>query len=294
MSLPPGPLPPLPEQPAAPEPTRPARAPKAAPAAALAQVIPSVSAATAASYQAFESVCGGRASLVAKLALVASSKDEEYIVGLLADPRYDAEPLAGLCRIGKISLRRLMELYRDAALVSAQVGAIDKVAQGLTGVAADVMARAVTHYVTCHGCQGTGTFVPEPTKDKPNPQSEPCRTCRGVGQLEAQPEHEVQKTALQLGGLLKKDGTSGGITIQQNNQQLNLAGGSAGFDDLVEKMDEVLFGSARERVSQRVHTAHVDPGTAAPATDDIVEGETLDGPQAAPPEAAPPQAEGAP
>jgi hypothetical protein len=255
-------LPPLGSRPA-PEP--PAAKPAAAalpavaasvPAAAQAITIPKVSPATAASFQAFESICGGREALVTKLSLVASSKDEDYVVGLLADPRYDRESLASLCRIGKVSLQRLMSLYRDAALVSAQVGAIDRVATGLPAVAADVMTRAIEHRVTCPICQGLTTITPAPTKDKPNPTPEPCRACGGFGSTVAQPEHEVQKTALELGGLLKKGG--GGLTIQQNNTQVALAGGAAGFDEMIEKLDEVLFGTARDRVKVKEQTTYVE------------------------------------
>lgn len=254
-------LPPL--QPAAPEPSATPRARVAksvtpAPAALITHqlvTIPSVSPATTASFKAFESICGGRQALVAKLALVAAGKDEDYVVGLLADPRYEHEPLAGVCRAGKITLQRLMGLYRDAALVSAQVGAIDRVAQGLPAVAADVMTRSIEHRVTCPVCQGLATITPNPTKDDPNPEPRPCRACAGHGSTIEQPAHETQKTALELGGLLKK---GGGLTIQQNNQQIALSAGSAGFGDLVEKLDEVLFGSARDRVKAGEQTVFTE------------------------------------
>lgn len=271
-------LPELPPLSATPKPQPPARAVPAVPvppAAALQRVtIPQVSPTTAAQFQAFEQIIGGRAALVAKLALVASSKDEDYIVGLLSDPKYDSESLAGICRVGKISLSKLLQLYRDAALTQAQVGAIDKVAARLPDVAKDVMDRATEHRVTCQVCQGTTKVTPSPTAKVPNPQPEQCRACAGYGSTITQPDHETQKTALELGGLLKKGG--GGLTIQQTNVQANLQGGSAGFDDLVEKMDELLFGNARDRVATRKQTEFVDAGAEA-APPAASEGEILGG-----------------
>lgn len=215
---------------------------------------PSVGPATEQSFRAFEALVGGRALLAGKLALVAQGKAEDQIVGLLADPRNDKISLAAICRKGRIQLRQLMELYRDASLVQAQVSAIDKVAAGLPGVAADVMTRSVTHYIDCYACNGTTTYTPEPTKDIPNPGPQPCETCSGVGKLIAQPNHEVQKTALTLGGLLRKDGGGVQVNVQQNNNQIVGLGASGGFDDLVEKLDTVLFGTARDRIAQRAHT----------------------------------------
>lgn len=265
-------IPPLPPLPAAPEPAAPTAiqpAAQAKPPAAI--TFPSVSPTTVAQFQAFETMVGGRAALCAKLALVARGKEEERIVGLLADPQHDAVSLAAVCRFGKIPLRQLMELYRDAALVVGQVQAIDQVASGLPAVAADVMARAVEHYVDCAGCTGTGSVTPEPTKDKPNPAPEPCKVCRGIGQLKQAPEHEIQKTALTLGGMLKKDGGTS-ITLQQNNQQIVGMGAAGGFDDLIEKLDTVLFGAARDRVARREQTV-VDADLVAPGdvTDDGAE-----------------------
>lgn len=268
-------------------PPLPSTMPSAAPPAAIVQVdkpralgpsFPSISPATEASFRAFETMIGGRQTLVSKLALTVSSKAEEAIVGLLADPAHDKIPLGVLCRLGKIPLRKLMELYRDAALVMSQVQAIDKVAESLPAVAVDVMNRAQTHRVTCATCQGTTTIQPEPTKDDKNPDPKTCPDCRGYGNHIAEPDHEVQKTALALGGFLKKDsGTS--ITLQQNNQQLVMAGSSAGFDEVIEKLDTVLFGAARDRVARRAQTV-VDADLVAPADPADTEG-------AAPPTGAP-------
>lgn len=247
--------------------TRPADSPAAA--AQLPIAIPPVSPATAASFAAFEAVVGGRAQLCAKLALVAQSRDDEYVVGLLADPRYDHEPLAGLCRIGKISLKRLMELYRDAALVSSQVRSIERVADRLPAVAEDVMARATEHRVTCGTCQGACTITvqdpPEKKGDEPPPPRQvACPACRGYGSVIEQPDHEVQKTALEIGGLLARG--KGGLTIQQTQVNANLAAsGGANFGELMEKLDGVLFGDARSRVSRAPQTDFVEATVVEPA-----------------------------
>jgi hypothetical protein len=219
--------------------------------------LPAISKTTEHAFAAFENLVGGRAPLAAALSLVEDGKGAAGMVaGLLADPVYDEIPLGVLCRKARITLKQLMDLYREASLVQAHVGAIQHVARSLPAVASDVMTRAVTHWVTCTACNGLGEVTPDPTKEIPNPSPGPCRSCNGRGQLACEPDHDTQKTALSLGGLLKKD--VGGVNVSVTQQSATVIGGAGGFDAVVEKMDQILFGDARSRLSGLRQTAFVE------------------------------------
>lgn len=187
----------------------------------------------------FEGELGGRDALVETLSHAPLSKDQQYIVGLLADPAYADASLADLCRRGNIKLPELWGLLRSAALAKASVKATLVVGQHLPAVVSDVMRRAQVHEEPCAYCEGTGTIVDEPTAEDPNPEPYRCPKCEGKGRFRHLPELDRQVVALKLGGLLK-DGA--GLTINNLNQAFANPDAVGSYDQLLTAADQALEG----------------------------------------------------
>lgn len=190
--------------------------------------------------RALEQDLGGRRELVALLSLAPLTKDTRYILGLLADPANDLRSLASVCADGGILPGDLLRLLGAAALHRGQTLAKAKIGQHLSAVAEDLMEKAHPYEGACSQCLGTGSITDDPTPQQPNPSPQPCDVCKGTGKLVYQPTFERQKLALELGGMMPK---SGGLTIQQNNLQLNQGAGSGGaLEQLQIATDRLLFG----------------------------------------------------
>lgn len=172
-----------------------------------------------------ETEAGGREKLLTDIAAVADLLEPRHqkLAQLLADPRNDRKSLARLCNEAKVPVRGFLSLLRDTRLARAQLAASTRIADRLPDVAEDVMARATTHFVTCGGCGGHKTVTRSVLEDGELTETEiDCPSCHGTGQTLAEPSHDVQKTALEIGGLIKKGGG-----IQIGLQQNVAAGGGA-------------------------------------------------------------------
>lgn len=200
--------------------------------------------------RSFEQAVGGRKRAVEVLALAeldpkVDPETVEYVTGLIADPRNADKSLAQIAKEGGIDFLDLLRIYRNAMVSRAHLFALEQISQQIPAVVADVMRKAVPYTDVCSDCLGAATVTANPTKAEPNPTPQPCETCRGTGELLYPPSLEVQKLALQLGGLLK----SGGLTIVQTQQnaliQANGAGGGPGdlFLKVQQAADEILFGT---------------------------------------------------
>lgn len=208
-------------------------------------------AATAALVQ-LESTLGGRDRLVDALVLgtTADGVDTDradYVLGLLADPKFAKKSLRTLARMAGITLQELLSLYRKASVQRAHLESLAHVAKTLPAVAQHIMERSVPYELDCHTCGGVGTLTPNPTAKVPNPSPGPCGTCQGHGRLRHEPDLERQKLALSLGGLLKGGGT--GVTIINQQQQGQGAVPLATGDTLLQMQrltDQALYGAAPE------------------------------------------------
>lgn len=175
-----------------------------------------------------EVTLGGRQKLVDALVLGATTDGidadrAQYVLGLLADPKFADKSLRTLAKLAGITIHELLKLYRAAAVQRAHLAALSHVVEALPAVTRDVMQKAVPYELECYGCGGVGEVTPEPSKPVPNPGPETCRVCRGAGRLLHQPDLEHQKLALTLGGLLK--GAGAGVTIINQQQQAQGGGG---------------------------------------------------------------------
>lgn len=198
------------------------------------------------SLEAIEASLGGRSGLVEVLLVCELSADLRYVVGLLCDPVQAGNGLEAVVRSGKVTGAELLRLIREGQLARAHTAASRYVAQHLPGVVEDVMVRAQPYEVECGACQGTGSVVPEPTKDHPNPEPQPCKACKATGTVVKLPDLARQELALELAQLLPKAGGGGiSLTVQrQPSQTIVVKGGGGSLEAFQAASDRVLYGDA--------------------------------------------------
>lgn len=209
--------------------------------------------------RAFEQGVGGRQKLVETLQYAALTTEQSQIVGMIADPRNDNKSLGTICRSAKINFGQLLQLFKDAGFIRAQLAAFEKVWDGLPAVAGDVMMRSIPHDMECQGCLGTKEVtikVMEPDSEgrkHPIDKTVPCGFCRGTGLIKVIPDLEHQKVALEIGGILKK---GQGIQV---GVQVNTGGALVTPDDMKDfrgASDKLLY-PARDRGSSEIVDAEV-------------------------------------
>lgn len=207
-----------------------------------------------------ETDVGGRAALVGMLALAPLTKDLQYVLGLLGDPQRKGESLAELCAAANVLPGELLKHLAQAAMQRGRILAAQRIGAGMPAVVEDIMRRAAPFEDACHACLGTGSVVPDPTPETPNPVHQPCETCQGAGKLKYQPDLERQKLAVELSQLLPK---GGGIQIAM--QQNNVPGGGSGstlgmgsLERLQMATDRILYGDELPGASM------ADPGDLEP------------------------------
>ena len=186
---------------------------------------------------------GGREALVAALSHAPKSRDFQYLLGIIGDPREDLTPLADLCSQGGVTVGELLQAYTAGEINRAGALSTAKVGQRLAEVAADTMRRALPEEQTCQTCQGTGSVTPDPSKADPSPIPGPCRACGATGRLVIEGDLEHKKLALDMGKLLQKGG--GGMNLNINQQvgvQVDSAGGA--LERLQLATDAILYGDA--------------------------------------------------
>lgn len=235
---------------------------KRPPQGALTRAQREVSPAEELAFATLETELGGRAQLISALSAANLPKDLDQALGLMADPLHQHESLGKVCALAGVKVSKLLEALQAASRTRGQLLAHARIATRMPDVAAQVMDDATAGWRDCLECMGLGRRA-APTEEDPAASAE-CGVCRGRGKVYHQPDHDVQKTALQISGLLQGSGKGGvSLNVLQANNQVN-PGNSGNYDTLVGMMDQVLFGSGRERLSRT-----------APA--DVVEGEAVDG-----------------
>jgi len=206
----------------------------------------------AAAVDMLEAAMGGRAALVAALVSGPSDPDLDYVVGLIADPRHDAQKLSAVCALGRVTVGQVLEAYKRGVLASAQVAAIHRVAASIPKVVDDVMTRAQPHYVQCGSCNGVGT---RGDTTKPDAPPSPCTACNGTGSHFTLPELDRQKVALELGKLL----TKGPMVVAQTNH----------YERPASSASPAAFGSLMAAVDKILHPGRVEEDA------DVVDGEMV-------------------
>lgn len=190
---------------------------------------------------AFEVALGGRAQLVASLAIDDAPRIRDLVEKLI-DPHYKAFSLAYLAETVDITLTDLLRAYRNATLAKAQILATQFVAEKLPAIVKDIVEHAVPFESPCAACDGQGVMSVKPTKKcpAPDPATIPCRICNGKKVVMRQPSLDHQRLALELGEILKPP--KGGTTFLQ---QFNLNAGEglgATKPGSLEQMQQAVTG----------------------------------------------------
>lgn len=199
-------------------------------------------AAVAAALDTIEAAAGGRQALLGMLVHAPETPEQQYVLGLLADPRSDPMKLSTVCEKGRVSLGQVLALLKDARGAKALLESMERIAKHLPDVAEDVMVRSVPHLVECADCWGTGRVkVPTYGEDgKPTGEHEEraCDPCRGSGKVTVLPTLERQKVALEIGGLLKR---ASGVTVNVSQQAATFNFGADARRDFRSATDELLY-----------------------------------------------------
>lgn len=212
-----------------------------------------------AAFATIEADMGGRQKLISTLATAQLPAPISRILGAIADPANDGVSLAKVCAAHDVSLAKLLDVFKVALLARGRLAATVRIATALPEVAQQVMEDAVGGNRVCPDCLGAKRVDDSTEKDPAG--TKPCARCKGKGEVRFIPDHEVQKTALKIGGLLEH---GSGMKIAVNQNMLNLGGGGAdseSYDRLVAALDTRLYGGGRARLRA--------------GDDDVVEGEEL-------------------
>lgn len=226
-----------------------------------------------AAFAQLETEMGGRPALVAALSAAHLPKGLDAVLGMMADPDHDHESLGQVCALARVSVATLLEVLQAAALVKGRMLATQRIVQGLPDVAAAVMTDATPGLRECPRCLGA-RWIAKPTNEDPDAQVE-CDACKGTGTIVHKPDHDVQKTALKLGGFLATGGKGSGggvnVSVLQATTQVN-PGDTGTYDALVGLLDRAIYGEGRDRLQQgRAQTA-IDVGIVDQTSDSNVGG----------------------
>lgn len=232
-----------------------------------------------------EAELGGRTVLqdTALLAAIAPSllpqdsilraEKADQLARLLADPAHAGQSLGTLARHCGLALKDLYTIYRDARTARAHLQAINTIAEHLPATVQDVMAKSAPYEGTCSRCLGAGSITALPTPDAPNPSPSPCTACGGDGTVTYQPDHDVQKTALTLGGLLKSGaGIAPSFSLVNTRTTVHMGAGAdaiipidqhtSAFLRMQQAADAILYGSAGSPTPKPVGRGSTVPETA--------------------------------
>lgn len=210
----------------------------------------------------FESHTGGREALVATLLHIPLPADAKMLLGLLASEI--TTPLASLLDQCRLTPSDLYRLYKAAKEAEGHLLSAITIHNGAPAVVEDVMAKSIPYESACSVCGGVGSVTPEPSKWRPNPSPEPCKACGEKGVQTYQPDHEVQRTALELAGLLK---SGGGLSLTMQQMNVNQAGSAdpGALEQLQEAAAQILYGGAPPVVdAEYVESSPVEPVPPSP------------------------------
>ena len=188
-----------------------------------------------------EADLGGRDVLIGTLALAPLNKDGKYFLNLLSDPERGGSSLLALIQESKLRPGQVISWVEAGLTSGSQLRARVHIAARTPAVVADVMKLGAPYEDPCQKCQGTGSITADPTETTPNPSPGPCSVCLGTGALQYPADADARKLALDLSGMLPKNG---GISITNTNNQLAVvAGGTGDLDLFQEAMDRILYGA---------------------------------------------------
>ncbi|HET9256302.1 MAG TPA: hypothetical protein VFO16_14045 [Pseudonocardiaceae bacterium] len=196
-------------------------------------------------FSQLETELGGRTRLAMTLLGADLPKHLQQFVGILVDPAYDDYQLAEIAELAAVTLNELQKVFVDARKMHGIVVATDRIVTAAPDVAAAVMADAQAGWRLCVECLGARVVV-KVERDASGREGEvqvDCPLCRGRGEVYHVPDHDTQKTALKLAGLLVEKGP--GVSVTTIAASLSRQAGD--YDAVVSALDDVLYGDVRAR-----------------------------------------------
>jgi hypothetical protein len=241
----------------------------------------------------------GRERFLACLLLTAHTDERlDLLLQYTEDESLATRSVGDLAIAAGFRAGELIKILKETGLLVAQAHATQIVADHLPAVVQDIVTRAQNHWIACATCDATGSVTPDPTKADPNPGPEPCKTCKGRGQVLVAADPDRQDRVLDMARMLpesKGHQTNVGVNIGANGKHPDgsLAAGSFGtlFSQLVGATDRILHPDRARLTGAQIPTFSVqtpaDPGSAPPEPADAAEdGVILSSPDDPPPSGA--------
>lgn len=184
----------------------------------------------------FETSIGGRDKLADRLILADLDDKQKFFLRLLMDPNRSQDSLARLCRDAGLNPVDLLDLHRKASFAVAQTIATNIAAEAIPGITADLAAKSADRFIECATCRGKKTVKAGPQTARIDIE---CPACAGHGTTWVPSDLDRQKTLLDMLGLGHKAG--GGLSITQNNTQVNGSAVGALFSTFVKATDKAAY-----------------------------------------------------
>ena len=184
----------------------------------------------------FEDALGGRKALIEALSSADAAEDIAEILTILADPKYDKDPLAKLCAHAGISPGQLFGAFKKAALIRGQILGTLKAAELVPRVVEEIGKTCVPYDEPCERCNGAGYI--ESGEEKVAARA--CTACNGVGSIHHAGDHDQQRTILELTGLIQK-GSGVAVNVQTNNLLPSQGSVGGSLEQLQQAVSELIY-----------------------------------------------------
>lgn len=173
----------------------------------------------------YQEILGGRENVVDALNMAALDKKQQHFLRLLCDPARAQDSLIVIAQDCGMKPSEALDMFRSAAFAKSHALAMGKLAESLSPVVEDIIAKSVDAEVMCSECFGeqVAGFV--------------CETCHGRGTMMRESTIDHQKLVLEATGVTKK---SSGVNVQVN-QQVGVVSSGSFFSKVVRATDETAY-----------------------------------------------------
>ena len=173
-----------------------------------------------------------RHELIEQLSVFNLSPRQEQLVKVLVDG--GVEPLSELLKPINMSMTEFFEILRETRSAISEYKAKELIDVYRPRVVRAVLEGGLIKKRICSTCYGDKEIANTKTGELRK-----CLTCSGTGEIEIQPEHDRQKTALQISGVLAKQGP--GIAVTFNNNNSSSAGDFRSSSDFRGITDNLMY-----------------------------------------------------
>ena len=173
-----------------------------------------------------------RHELIEQLSVFNLSPRQEQLVKVLVDG--GVEPLSELLKPINMSMTEFFEILRETRSAISEYKAKELIDVYRPRVVRAVLEGGLIKKRICSTCYGDKEIANTKTGELRK-----CLTCSGTGEIEIHPEHDRQKTALQISGVLAKQGP--GIAVTFNNNNSSSAGDFRSSSDFRGITDNLMY-----------------------------------------------------